>query len=240
MKQEKPLPGAAKPVYQPNPREKAALAREARRSAEAAPRIKVEKDAKASILSVDHPDNIVGFALLGEALGTYDIDFVAALLGQLASASSRGPDVDEKALNFLLSVVKSIKPRDQLEAMLAAQMGVIHTAIMTFGRKLAHVETLPQQDSAERALNKLSRTYATQMEALKRYRSSGEQKVTVQHVSVNEGGQAIVANVTSPPDTQQKRPEASPAALMSPKQSPMTIVDEPARVPVRLRRTQEK
>jgi hypothetical protein len=34
------------------------------------------------------------------------------------------------------------------------------------------------------------------MEALKRYRSGGEQKVTVQHVSVSEGGQAIVGNVT--------------------------------------------
>ena len=34
------------------------------------------------------------------------------------------------------------------------------------------------------------------MEALKRYRTGGEQKVTVQHVSVGEGGQAIVGNVT--------------------------------------------
>jgi len=38
---------------------------------------------------------------------------------------------------------------------------------------------LPQQDSAVNALNKLTRTFATQMEALKRYRSTGEQKVTV-------------------------------------------------------------
>ena len=59
-----------------------------------------------------------------------------------------------------------------------------------------------EQDSAERAFNRLSRTYATQMEALKRYRSGGEQNVTVQHVSVGDGGQAIVGNVTqarSPP-----------------------------------------
>ena len=42
-------------------------------------------------------------------------------------------------------------------------------------------------------------TYATQMEALKRYRTGGEQKVTVQHVSVSEGGQAIVGNVTHYP-----------------------------------------
>jgi hypothetical protein len=30
---------------------------------------------------------------------------------------------------------------------------------------------------------------------LKRYRSKGEQKVVVEHVTVNEGGQAIVGNV---------------------------------------------
>ena len=75
-------------------------------------------------------------------------------------------------------------------------MAAIHTAIMTFTRRLAHVENLPYQDSAERALNKLTRTYASQMETLKRYRTGGEQKVTVKHVTVGEGGQAIVGNVT--------------------------------------------
>ena len=34
------------------------------------------------------------------------------------------------------------------------------------------------------------------MEALKRYRNAGEQTVRVEHVTVNEGGQAIVGNVT--------------------------------------------
>ena len=33
------------------------------------------------------------------------------------------------------------------------------------------------------------------MEALKRYRTSGQQKVTVEHVTVNAGGQAIVGAV---------------------------------------------
>lgn len=32
----------------------------------------------------------------------------------------------------------------------------------------------------------------------KRYRSGGEQKMTVQHVHVAEGGQAIVGNVSTP------------------------------------------
>jgi hypothetical protein len=35
------------------------------------------------------------------------------------------------------------------------------------------------------------------MSALKEYRSKGEQKMTVQHVHVAEGGQAIVGNVNA-------------------------------------------
>ena len=64
--------------------------------------------------------------------------------------------------------------------------------------KRAHVDNIPQQDSAERAFNKLARTFAAQTSALKQYRSKGEQKMTVQHVHVAEGGQAIVGNVSAP------------------------------------------
>lgn len=112
-----------------------------------------------------------------------------------ASIGSKGHNVDADASNFLLSVVRGVQPRDELEAMLAVQMGAIHQATMMMARRLNHVDNLQQQDSAERTLNKLARTYAMQMEALKRYRTSGEQKVTVEHVTVNAGGQAIVGAV---------------------------------------------
>ena len=81
----------------------------------------------------------------------------------------------------------------------AAQMAAVHMATMTFARRLSHVDNISQQDSAERAFNKLARTFTAQMEALKRYRTGGEQKVTVQHVTVNEGGQAVVGNVSAAP-----------------------------------------
>jgi hypothetical protein len=58
------------------------------------------------------------------------------------------------------------------------------------------VENIPQQDSAERAFNKLARTFAAQVEALKRYRTGGGQTVRVEHVTIHEGGQAIVGNVS--------------------------------------------
>ena len=128
-------------------------------------------------------------------LGTNSQEFMDGVLRQLANAVSPGKDADEEAINFALAVIAGIEPQDELETMLAMQMVAVHMATMTFTRRLAHVETLDQQHGSERALNKLARTFAMQMEALKRYRCGGEQKVVVQHVNVNEGGQAIVGTV---------------------------------------------
>ena len=46
--------------------------------------------------------------------------------------------------------------------------------------------------------NKLSRTWATLLEALNKHRGKGQQKVTVEHVHVHPGGQAVVGNVERP------------------------------------------
>ena len=138
------------------------------------------------------------------------------LLTQLGKASSHDQRPDESAINFLLSVIKGAKPKDQFEVMLAAQMAAIHTATMTFARRLEDVE----------ALNKLARTFTMQMEALKRYRTGGEQKVTVQHVSVNEGGQAIVGNVNQAAGgTAAEKPVTTMRALSDARQQAMPIIE---------------
>ena len=142
-----------------------------------------------------HADPDLAHILMMADLGTCDPDFMAGVQGQIATIGAHGRKIDEGASNFILSVVRGVQPRDELEAMLAVQMGAIHQATMMMARRLNHVETIPQQDAAERALNKLARTYTTQMEALKRYRTGGQQKVTVEHVTVNAGGQAIVGAV---------------------------------------------
>jgi hypothetical protein len=46
--------------------------------------------------------------------------------------------------------------------------------------------------------NKLSRTWATLLGALNSYRGKGQQKVTVEHVHVHAGGQAVVGNIERP------------------------------------------
>ena len=145
----------------------------------------------------DHPDTLIGTIDLMRAIGTADREFFKGLVGQLANASKEA-EASERGLNFMLAVIKGIQPRDQIEAMLGAQMAAVHMASMTFARRLAHVDNIPQQDSAQTAFNKLARTFAAQVSALKEYRSKGEQKMTVQHVHVAEGAQAIVGNVSAP------------------------------------------
>ena len=185
-------------------------------------------------MSVDHANQGLGYLLLSEALATTDDDFLGGLLNQLVNAALRGGKVDETELNFLVSVIKDIKPRDQFETMLAAQMAVTHEAVMTFARRLGNVDNIQQQDSAVNAFTKLTRTYAAQLEALKRYRTGGEQKVTVQHVNVSEGGQAIVGNVTTQP-ARSPAPEPAPTdvpALTHSSEAPMPMVSEREAAPV--------
>jgi hypothetical protein len=125
----KPNAGAVEPEYQRTDKEMAAVKKHRDRAAAEPPRLKVSKSATASEISLDHPDPALGLSLLAEALGTANCDFLKGLLKQLANAGSQGRRIDDEGLNFLLAVVTGVKPRDQLEAILAAQMGVIHTAI---------------------------------------------------------------------------------------------------------------
>ncbi len=138
----------------------------------AAPRLKVEPGAKGAV-TVAYPDKALGHITLMKALGTADDDFLAGLIKQLVSVGSQGASPDESGTNFMLAVVKGIEPRDQIEAMLAAQMGAVHNATMTSARHLAHADNLPQQDSAQAAFNKLARPFALQVESLKNYPIEG-------------------------------------------------------------------
>ena len=232
---------AEKLEYHRTPREAVALDKFRKGQAEQAPSVKVVNRGDHSTLVPDHPDESTGHLLLMEALGTTDPDFLNALLTQLGYAGSKGSQIDEQGINFMLSIIKGIKPRDQIEAMLAAQMATVHMATMTFARRLKHVDNIPQQDSAERAYNKLARTFTTQMEALKRYRTGGEQKVTVQHVTVGEGGQAIVGNVTRDRDAAApNRATAQPFALTKAETAPMPIIESKVQAPAQASRTSKK
>ena len=47
---------------------------------------------------------------------------------------------------------------------------------------------------------RLMRAYATQVEVLRRLRNGGQQFMRIEHVHVNDGGQAVIGNVKMPDD----------------------------------------
>jgi hypothetical protein len=160
--------------------------------AAAVPRIKLLSHG----FSIDHPDPELGEQLMANALGVADRDAMDGILRQLVRVSVNGGSADEVTLSFMISMVKSIRPRDSVEAMLVAQMVSVHVMAMRCAHHLANAEDIAQHDSAARALGRLARTFPAQIEALNRYRSHGEPAITVQNVSVGDGGKAIVGNVT--------------------------------------------
>ncbi|HXH45687.1 MAG TPA: hypothetical protein VNK51_17825 [Bradyrhizobium sp.] len=163
------------------------------RSAPAAPpRVKLYKRR----IAISHPDPQAGELLLAEALGAADRDAMHGILRQLVKASVVGQKPDEANLAFMISTIRSIAPKDSIEALLVAQMVSVHMAAMRCACRLACTDDLAQQEGIARALTRLSRTFAAQVEALNRHRNSDERAITVQNLSVQDGGRAIVGNVT--------------------------------------------
>jgi hypothetical protein len=145
---------------------------------------------------IDHPDAELGEQLMADALGVADRDAMHGILRQLVRASVNGGKPDEVNLSFMIAMMKSIGPRDSIEAMLVAQMVSVHVMAMRCAYHLANADDIARQDSAARALARLARTFPAQVEALNRHRSNGEAAITVQNVSAQDGGNDIAGNVT--------------------------------------------
>jgi hypothetical protein len=97
--------------------------------------------------------------------------------------------------------------------MLAAQLIASHCAAMEcYRRAMLGEQTFEARHENLNQANKLSRSYAALLEALNRHRGKGAQKVTVEHVHVHEGGQAIVGNVEHPGGGMRPKTEDQPHA----------------------------
>jgi hypothetical protein len=79
-------------------------------------------------------------------------------------------------------------------------------------RRATNDQTFEGRKESLNQANKLSRTFATLLEGLNRHRGKGQQKVTVEHVHVHEGGQAIVGNVQTQGGGSASRSEGLPHA----------------------------
>ena len=147
-----------------------------------------------------HSDVGLWQAQLADALGTRSRAVVITFMAQLQALcgeshwddEARQWRLDENELSAALAMVATIKPRDEIEAALAAQMVAIHILTMkTTARAIKH-------DYDTRTVGvaaKLARTFAIQMEALRANRTKRTtarqsikvRKETHQHIHYHRG-----------------------------------------------------
>ena len=139
------------------------------------------KDALERIFGTKHPEMVEGL--------------VSHCLKVLKSTEASDDYEANDERMFMFAAIAEIEPRDGIERLLAVQMAATHVAMVRSGRWLASADRVDQVNAHYSGYTKLARAYTAQMEALRKHRSGGKQTVTVQHVNVEDGGQAIVGNV---------------------------------------------
>lgn len=150
------------------------------------PNVNKSADGEANVSAISVDD-------ICELFGVKNDEVAKALL--ISSLDALG-DNGERYWNFMAALPAEIEPRDALEGMLAIQLGSTHLAFVELHRRMRHATNYEHRESLERSVTRLSRTYLAQIEALRKHRAKAQQTVRVERVTVNEGGQAIVGDVT--------------------------------------------
>jgi hypothetical protein len=209
-----------KPAPRRKPRRSATKARKT--AAATVPSVKIVQDGDGIYLRLDCEDYKKGAELLMKAIGVEDENALYGILEQLAHASQSTVG-NEKALNSMVSFLIGLKPRDQAEALFAAQMVVVHWNTMEHSRYFGRMISIDQVNVVGGMFIKLGRLFATQIETWRRYRS-GEPNISVQNVSVTDGGQAIVTqNTVKGVEVQAAKP---PLAIGDAHSMPMPILEQ--------------
>lgn len=156
---------------------------------------------KPKILAADDPTDRSGE--LKSIGGSQSDRWNSVLANQAMQAlwlKNSSPEERGNQLSATVAALIGIAPKDELEGMMAAQLVAAHNAAMEcYRRAMIGEQTFEGRRENLAQANKLSRTYAALLEALNRHRGKGQQKVTVEHVHVHAGGQAVVGMVAMPP-----------------------------------------
>jgi uncharacterized protein YjaG (DUF416 family) len=135
-------------------------------------------------------------------IGSDDSDFLEMRLREIIQAMWMPKSMAEKdqqvQMNAALESLEQIAPQDGVEGMLAVQMIATHqAAVECLRRAMISEQTFEGRNSSLKHGEKFMRLYLEQVKALNKHRGKGDQKMTVEHVNIEPGGQAIVGQVST-------------------------------------------
>ena len=141
------------------------------------------------------------FALkqLSEAFGIESLELIKAISNQIFNASDFTQETAVKETQNALTLMYELGPHDPVEGLLMSQMVTCHnTAMDCLLRAYIKGQHFDIKVTYLKSAARFMRLFTEQMGSLNKYRGKGEQKMTVEHVHVNAGGQAVIGNVSSP------------------------------------------
>jgi hypothetical protein len=132
----------------------------------------------------EHPLDLL--ARYAESVGSVSEDFRTFLFAQLKGILPPHGVSEETMINAALAFTHGIRPMDELEGLFAVQLFSLHVVGLEMLRR-----SITAKDVFGNEVNAL-----TGSSALQKHRGKGsQQRVTVEHVHVSDGGQAIVGTV---------------------------------------------
>ena len=114
---------------------------------------------------------------------------------QFHTSKAKQNEAMEQQENECNDLLQSLEADNALKAMLATQMTAIHDLQQKeflFAVKI--VDPIKKQYHIN-AITKLSNIFIQQVNLMHKLQGKGQQKVTVEHVHINDGGKAIIGNV---------------------------------------------
>jgi hypothetical protein len=171
-------------------------------------------DNKATTIVANDPDDRKGrLKTIGGSESDHWNNLLANQAVQALWLKNSDTETRDRQMSATVAALVGIGPKDELEGMIAAQLLAAHNAAMEcYRRAMIREQTFEGRRENLAQANKLSRTYATLLEALNRHRGKGEQRVMVEHVHVHSGGQAMVGVVGTPGGGDGAKSEIQPHA----------------------------
>ncbi|MCS5558466.1 MAG: hypothetical protein NZ738_03625 [Oceanospirillaceae bacterium] len=132
---------------------------------------------------------------LVKQIGAEDIatDVINAIMSPLINLLTTQGEDTESAFNKSITLIAASDPKNQLELMLATQLAMTH---ITLGKSAQLLDRNYSQVKSTNSLGnlytKLSRLGIDQINTLERMKGKGQQKIIVEKVNIEAGGQAAI------------------------------------------------
>jgi hypothetical protein len=133
---------------------------------------------------------------LKSIFGTEDTNFIHQLIQNTIAPKVIKGKASGKDILTAHELFKNLKPSDEIECLLIAQIMSADALASEFMKRALNPEqTFIGVDANSQRYSKGVSSMCRLVDTLIKYKRGGEQKVTVEHISIGNGSQAIIGNI---------------------------------------------